>query len=390
MIAEKVTLAILIVAIILNPLFSTFGIPIYYPSLLLLFLLILLKHTELLVKPVVLISFLYLIILIIYDIDTIYADLKLPLSNFSLFLPFFMVSVVQELMKKDKSFILFNFVGKVSFYSVSILSLLTLYSLIKDPFAVRMVFKSGGELLTHSFVGIYFLPFFVVIPFLSNRPNTLLIHKALILISAIVLLTAGLSTALLILALSFGLVVILASKNKSSIFKFLLLSLFFSVIFLYDFIINNITMFLPGDLKESKHEEIENIDYSTFAKFLETYRGGVYFDSWNSFTNNPIFGNQALVFGQHSSVMDKLGLFGLFGTVIFFLLYYFLYKNLIMSFSSTLVRKYIKSIFFILFISMILNPLDIYHTQFLYLFFLIFPACVFYMVNLKGFFKKIS
>lgn len=381
---EKKIIAFFIIGIVLNPIFFNLGIPAYWPSTLALFLLILFKHIELLFKPINLVALIFLLILYTYNIETVYSDIHFPLGNFSIFIPFFLVGLIQELINKDKSHELVKFVGKISFYSISLLSLFTIISLLRNPLSVRSVFSAeAADSITHSFVGIYFLPFFVVIPILLNRLDTSLFHKVLISLSLIVLLTAGLSTAILMLAISSISAIILKYRKKSFFFKSIIFSFFLSIVFIYQYVIDKVVELLPKELQSDKKHEIENISYESMDSFLQTYRGGVYNDSFQSFIHSPFLGKQGLEFGQHSSVIDKLGLFGLSGTILFFLLYYLLYRNSFKFGKSVLVIKYLNISFFVLFISMIFNPLDIYYMQFYYLFFLIFPCVVNYLFTSK-------
>ena len=56
---EKIILAFFIIAIVLNPIFLNLGIPVFWPSTLALFLLILFKHIELLFKPINLVALIF-------------------------------------------------------------------------------------------------------------------------------------------------------------------------------------------------------------------------------------------------------------------------------------------------------------------------------------------
>lgn len=380
---EKLVIFIFVVSVILNSLFKSLGIPIYWPSVLIVFFFILIKHTELLFKPINLLSLAFLFVLYLYDIDNVYSDLKLPLGNLSFFIPFFMSGLITELLHKCKKYGLVIFAGQVSFYALSLLSIFTLIELSKNPMIVRGTFQSDvtQDLIMYSFVEIYFLPFFIAIPLFSDRFNLFLHQKVLLFLSAIVLLSAGFSTAIFITALSVGVVLYLRFKDKSFFYKSLLFILGILIYQSYSFILDFIVESLPGDLANAKKEELSNINYESLDSFLSTYRQGVYHDSFKSFLNNPIFGNSTLDFGQHSSVLDKLGLFGLIGAFIFFIFYFTLYKNSFKLLNFTFEKKYLKIFFIVIIISMTFNPLDIYYMKFYYLFFLLLPCILSFFSN---------
>lgn len=380
---EKTVISLFISVVILNPIFSNIGLPVYWPSLFLVVLLILFFHLDLIFKPINLVSIGFLIILSVYDINIIYSELNLPLGVFSFFIPFLITGLIQELIYKGGKFEMVNYAGKVSFYSLTILSVFTLIELIKNPLVIRSVFDSEQNhgVITYSFVGIYFLPFFVVIPILLKQNKVISLQNFLIVISFIVLLTAGLTTALFILVINLFLVIYLKYRDKSLIIKIMLSFLLVILMYSYNIIIENLIGFLPDGLRDLKKDELDNVQYDNFNLFVQTYRHGVYYESFISFVNNPFFGNSSLQFGQHSSVIDKLGLFGITGALIFCIIYFALFKNSFKLVSSQLAEDYLKLSSLVLFVAIILNPLDIYYMQFFYLFFLIFPCVISYFFD---------
>jgi hypothetical protein len=385
---EKLVLAVVIVSVILNPIFAFFSIPAYFPSLILLFFFILIRHQNILFKRIGIISISYFLVVYFYDFVFIYKDLSLGLGTFTLILPFISVTFLQELVKKERSLGLAEFSGKIVFYSISILSIITLFTLFQNPLAARGLFENAGtSALLHSFVGFYFLPLFVVIPFLSKNISDLFWYKFIVFFSVLSLLISGLSTALFILVLCIGGIIFLKSLNKSIIFRFFIFVLFLVIIVSYQNLIDSLIGFLPTELQQIKKDEISNVDYNNFTDFLETYRYGVYFESWRSFIENPIFGKSNATFGHHSSILDKMGIFGLFGTFIFIAIYYLLNSNIKTVFNSKIESRYFNFTQFILLLSLCLNPLDIYYTQFFYFFSFFLPVSIKYITSLRGFVK---
>jgi O-antigen ligase len=234
----------------------------------------------------------------------------------------------------------------------------------------------------HSFLGFYFIQFCIILPFLAEQKKQIKTLVLFSIINFIALMLAGLSTAVAILFLCILIALLIRFEKKSLIFKLGVFGVFFIALSAYqlslDFVINT----LPEEIKEAKMAETDNIDYSSFDKFMQTYRIGVYYDSWTSFTKFPIWGDKTLEFGQHSAILDKLGLFGIVGTLLFFILYFLLFKSASSKILNPgLERKFFNYTMIILFVELLLNPLDIFYTEFFVYYGLFLPLAIKYVFS---------
>ncbi len=383
---EKLIISIFITGLILNSVFKIVSLPSYYPSIIAIFAIIILKHTDLLFKRSVVFSLLYLYLLMIYDLNTVYSELKMPLGLFSLFLPYLMVLLLHELIYKVRNQNIAFHLGKTVFYSMAIMSAISVWTLINNPIAARMNFDSGSTHYNHSFLGFYFIQFCIVLPFITEskiNKNLLIFCSA---INFFALMLAGLSTAIVVFFLCVLLVILIRNNNKNFLYKTLLFIIFFAVVSAYRFLLDILVRALPEEIRAAKLAETDSIDFSSFETFLQSYRYGVYYDSWLSFSKFPIWGNDAIDFGRHSAILDKLGLFGLVGTFFFSIFYFILFNNASKKIlSSGRERKFFNYSMFVIFIELLLNPLDIYYTEFFVYYGLFLPVVIkFVSVILKS------
>lgn len=369
---EKFVFATFIIGIIMNPIFQKVGVATFWPSLALLYIVFLLKYSALFLKPVVLLSIAYVSVLFYYDINGLFKELNFPLGNFSLFLPFLTVSLMQEVTLKLNSVEFKMFLGKVIFYALTAMSVVSLFTLISNPLAARGVFAETEVLLIHSFVGFYFLALIAPLPFLNwqLKPD---LTNILLALNVIVLVLSGFSGAIF-LALLTALVIFYSKLNKRQYFVKGALLLGFALIAAnFNVLIDIVLNVLPSDIAEIKKIEVSDVDFSSLNGFLETYRVGVYYTSWFNFLDSPLFGNRAAEFGHHSGILDKLGLFGFVGTGLILLIYFFLYRNGLRLVRDVNGAKFLRTGMLILFIALVMNPLDSYHMQFFYFYFFFLP-----------------
>jgi len=374
-------LLIFVLSAVANPIFAKLNIPIYWPALILIGI-VQIINADLILKRASAVSIFFLFLLLSYEYSDLYSDNFFLLGAFSIFIPFYVVGFLQNFVVKWKKDNLSIFIGEVTLYSVGLVSALTLYELGKNPLVIREIFISKNQSLTHSFVAIYFLPFVVsalVYKKIKKLSYVLFIGAIL---NVLVILTCGLSTVLLIffLMLVGALVIRFDIKVRSYKFFVILISALLLIGFLPQ-ILDLASNIQPTEIGEMKKEEISNIDYSSFDSFLRSYRLGVYYESYSNFISNPVFGDKKAVIGSHSSILDKLSLFGLVGTFLFLLSYALLFRNFQLDYKDNKAVRFLRYSMIVLFISMLLNPLDIYYMQFYTLFFFLFPCVLHYLLR---------
>ena len=81
--------------------------------------------------------------------------------------------------------------------------------------------------------------------------------------------------------------------------------------------------------------------------------------SWDTFLDHPIFGGYAVKgarIGAHSAFLDNLGRFGIVGFAPLFMMFVFLYKNLMETLKTHEMRSCTRIVFIVYFIVAVLNP----------------------------------
>lgn len=311
-------------------------IPTFWPAIVLLLLFTLLKN------PSVLVSFSNLSTVLLFAALSIFnmADhlmnlphvLLKPFGIFSMVFPYFVTAITLEnlyiINLRDKS-IPYK-IGRFFFF-IFILSLfITLISEMLFPGMARgrNIQNLPVWAWTLSFGSIYGAPFVLMTIIAFYKGNNIKLFF-FILVTLIMLITAGFLTALILSAISIlsGLFFRLNIKKTYSVLSAILIFIIFA---LYN--LNVFVAFLPdlpNQVYQQKAKDLTEIQNNKgAANIIFSTRQGVYDISLQTALKAPFFGaGDYDDIGQHSYWLDKLGFIGLFGLMFYLIVLYSLYKK---------------------------------------------------------------
>jgi hypothetical protein len=359
----KLILYLLIIGIIFPALKAFTGLPVFYPSLVLLIIFTLLRYPQIYLKTPLVWIYAFSGVLIAHSANETYnPNFHLNIELFKRTLTFLVPALIIELLIIKKDTKLSGNLGFLALVIVIISAILEILAEKRFP-SITRIFTRNPDMypwwvVAYQFGYVYSLPF-IIGTLVSIHWKGISLHVSIILLLFYSVIISGFFTALFFSIIMFvlGLLLRLGLKNRFLVFGILIISL---TAFSLKYEITGIMKKVPNSYIQAKIVGIEGMLMYGSGNNETEARVGSYEKSFKMFLQHPVWGvRDAKFVGGHSFWLDRLGNYGIIGTIPYIIIILSLSgraKLLVPEDYKELYQIVLIMLFFLLF----LNPLGSY------------------------------